>query len=954
MQTNELRDKYLAFFETKGHTRRPSDVLVPTWDPSVLFTPAGMNQFKDHFLGKVKLDFTRAATCQKCLRTGDIDNVGRTAYHHTFFEMLGNFSFGDYFKRDAIHWTWEFLTDKKWLGIEPGRLSATVYQDDDEAYMIWEQDIKLPPARIVRMDEDENFWPASAPSQGPDGVCGPCSEIYFHPDDGNEVEIWNLVFAQFNRVGDPPKNLRPLPSKNIDTGMGLERTAAVLQGVETNYHIDILRPIVEAAADICGTAYEYRGETGRRLRRITDHVRACTFAIHENVYPGPNQAKYVVRRLLRRAVLDGHQIGLREPFLHKLVAVVAEAMRHPYPELSETVERVSGVIEKEEANFLGTIDAGLERIDRVFDEMQQKDRVTVDGAVAAELYQTYGVPPELFQTLAAERNFTFDWDGFDRAMQQHGIDSGAGQRELFKTGPMESLKRALHYTEFLGYESTESKAVVKGIVAGRAPDDRPCDKMNEIGHEQPVRLVLDRTPFYGESGGQVGDMGKITGPNFEFQVIDTQKDGDLLVHFGHLTQGEISEGVQVTAVVDTERRQAIRRAHSATHIMHYALQKNLGGHAQQQGSKVDEDWLRFDFTNPAAVGVDELAAIQQDVVERIEAAEPIVWQTLPLIEAREAGAMMLFGEKYPDPVRMVSMGSASMGAASKDQFSRELCGGTHLDSTGEVEAFEIVSEEGVSVGTRRVVALTGQRAQEHMETTRTILTDTAAKLGVALLEVPGAVKALSDRVRALKKQIAGGGPASEVSATEAGEPAETTSTAQAAPDYREIKSSLQNAARMLNVAAHDVPHRVTALMREVDELQQKLAERAAAGPLSADDLLAAAEAIGDTRVVIADTSGAGANLLRQLIDQLRQKESSVAVLLASREADDKVTLVAGISQDLQDRGVDAGQWVRATAAAVGGGGGGRADMAQAGGKHPEKLPEAFDVAREHIREMLAS
>ncbi|MFM2093933.1 MAG: hypothetical protein RIS70_1057, partial [Planctomycetota bacterium] len=310
MKTDELREKYLHFFQTKGHVRKPSDVLVPTWDPSVLFTPAGMNQFKDHFLGKVKLEFTRATTCQKCLRTGDIDNVGRTAYHHTFFEMLGNFSFGDYFKREAINWAWEFLTKKEWLGIDPNRLTVTVYLDDDEAAGIWQKDIGLTPDRIERMGESDNFWPASAPSQGPDGVCGPCSEIFYHPGTGKSVEIWNLVFTQFNRVGNPPNNLHPLPSKNIDTGMGLERTAAQLQGVDSNFHIDILKPIVLAAADVCGVAYDPASDSGRRLRRITDHIRACTFAVHENVYPGPNKQKYVVRRLLRRAVLDGRLMGL--------------------------------------------------------------------------------------------------------------------------------------------------------------------------------------------------------------------------------------------------------------------------------------------------------------------------------------------------------------------------------------------------------------------------------------------------------------------------------------------------------------------------------------------------------------------------------------------------------------------------------------------------------------------
>jgi alanyl-tRNA synthetase len=462
MKTDELREKYLEFFVQQGHSKQPSDVLVPTWDPSVLFTPAGMNQFKDHFLGKVKLDFTRATTCQKCLRTGDIENVGRTAYHHTFFEMLGNFSFGDYFKREAIEWAWQFLTEKKWLGIEPDRLSVTVYKDDDEAAEIWREKIGLPTSRIARMDEDENFWPASAPSQGPDGVCGPCSEIYYHLESGKEVEIWNLVFTQFNRVGEPPDNLRPLPSKNIDTGMGLERTASVLQNVPTNFHIDILFPIVQAAAESCDVPYEYDSEGGRRLRRITDHIRACVFSIHENILPGPKKARYVIKRLLRRAVLDGHQLGMREPFLYHLVPAVAKAMSGPYPELGETIDRVSEVIRKEESDFFATIDGGLDRMAKVFASMEQAGSIMVDGEEAATLYQTYGVPPELFQTMAAERQLTFDWNGFRQAMKKHEEVSGGGQRELFQTGPLETLKEAVRRTEFVGYEKTTVQSSIRG------------------------------------------------------------------------------------------------------------------------------------------------------------------------------------------------------------------------------------------------------------------------------------------------------------------------------------------------------------------------------------------------------------------------------------------------------------------------------------------------------------
>ncbi len=932
MKTDELREKYLAFFETKGHVRKPSDVLVPTWDPSVLFTPAGMNQFKDHFLGKVKLEFTRATTCQKCLRTGDIDNVGRTAYHHTFFEMLGNFSFGDYFKRDAIHWAWEFLTAKKWLGIPADQLTVTVYLDDDEASDIWHKEIGLSLDRIERMGEDDNFWPAGAPSKGPDGVCGPCSEIFFHPKSGKSVEIWNLVFTQFNRVGNPPSNLRPLPSKNIDTGMGLERCASVLQGVETNYHIDILLPIVESAADICSLKYDAADDNGRRLRRITDHIRACAFAVHENVNPGNKEERYVIRRLLRRAVLDGRLMGLREPFLYKLVPAVAAAMRTPYPELAGTVERVQGVIRKEEENFFGTIDAGLAHIDRIFGDLQTGGRAVVRGEDAARLYQTYGVPPELFEQMAAERNFTFDWAGFRREMEKHGDVSGSDQFVIFKTGPIEALKKALHETEFLGYQATEADVEFKGIVA----QDHLCDELTEVGHEKPVTVVLDRTPFYGESGGQVGDSGEIVGDGYRFRVTDTQKDGDLFLHVGHLVEGCLRAGARGSARVDRARRQGIRRAHSATHILHYALQKNVGQHAQQQGSKVDEDWLRFDFANLSALTPEQVQAVERDVKTQVAAAAPVGWKYVPLAEARKAGAMMLFGEKYPDPVRMVSMG----------EFSRELCGGTHLDNTGEVGAFEVVVEEGVAAGTRRIVALTGAKAEAHARQVREVLAAAAAQLGCEPLDVPAGVKSLVQRVRELRKLVSAGGRGT---AEELGKsPKDTT----ASPTYEHLRGALRDAARLLNVALFDVATRIEGLRGEAESLEQQLKRLAEAGTVSAESLLERGETLGATRVVVAETPGANANLMRQLIDQLRKSSASVAVLLAAAQDDGKVTLVAGVTKDLVDRGVSAGKWVGEVAPVVGGGGGGRADLAQAGGKDPARIPAALDQARLSIRTML--
>ncbi len=935
MKTNELREKYLDFFVSKGHHRSPSDVLVPTWDPSVLFTPAGMNQFKDHFLGKVKLDFTRATSCQKCLRTGDIENVGRTAYHHTFFEMLGNFSFGDYFKREAILWSWEFLTKKEWLGMDPQRLTVSVFLDDDEAADIWHKEVGLSLDRIVRMGEHDNFWPAGAPSEGPDGVCGPCSEIFFHPDEGEEVEIWNLVFTQFNRVGDPPDNLRPLPSKNIDTGMGLERAAATLQGVTTNFHIDILLPIVEAAGEVCSVPYVYDSDSGRRLRRITDHMRACTMAVHENVYPGPHKEKYVIRRLLRRAVLDGHQLGMRDPFLFKLVPVVVAQMQAAYPELSETVARVQDVIQNEEANFFGTIDAGLARIERIFDDMRSDNRTTVVGGEAADLYQTYGVPPEVFESMAAEHHLAFDWDGFRQAMEAHGEVSGKLSHAVMDAkGPVDTIKKALHETRFLGYESNSAPAELKFLIA----DGQLVDHSSATGSDHPLVMVLDQTPFYGESGGQVGDVGTVTGAEFSFLVTDTQKDGGVFLHHGYLTSGEARVGQAVTAEVDEDRRAGIRRAHSATHVLHYALQKNLGQHAQQQGSKVDADWLRFDFTNMSPVATDQLTSIEEDVHARLEAAEPIRWDVVPLAEAKVAGAMMLFGEKYPDPVRMVSMGD----------FSKELCGGTHLTNTGEVADFEIITEEGVSAGTRRITALTGPRAAEHVARIRAEVAKVASQLDVPERQARRAVAQLLQQVRELKKQLSAGAKAAP-SATEP-----PTREADGGWNTTAVKLALKEMARTLNVPLFEVAERVAALKHEVGTLQAELEQLAAAGDLSADALLEQATLIEGATVVIVEIPGGNPHLLRQLIDQIRQKTESSAVLLAANQGEDKVTLVAGVSRDLVQRGVRAGDWVKQVAPLVDGGGGGKPDMAQAGGKSPEKIPAALDKARAVIAAALAS
>ncbi|MCA9065121.1 MAG: alanine--tRNA ligase, partial [Planctomycetaceae bacterium] len=702
MKTDEIREKYLSFFESKGCVRRPSDVLVPRDDPTVLFTPAGMNQFKNEFLGIGKLEFTKATTCQKCLRTGDISNVGVTAYHHTFFEMLGNFSFGDYFKREAIHWAWEFLTDRKWLGIDGDRLTVSVYKGehgfDEEAFNIWKDEIGLPPDRIACLEEDENFWPASAPSQGPDGVCGPCSEIFFHPPGGGkDVEIWNLVFTQFNRVGDPPGNLRPLPSKNIDTGMGLERIAAVMQGVQSNFENDVLKPLCLAAGDIVGRKYEFSSPAGRPLRRIADHVRAVTFAIHEGVIPDKDKEQYVVRQLLRRALLEGYLLGCREPFLHKLVPAVVDVMKNPYPELRETVDSVQNTIHEEEDQFLGTIERGLSRFDRFVESAAANGSKSISGDDAFTLHTEDGFLIELTEAIAADRGLSIDKARFNERMEEHEIIS-RGDRviSVMAAGPLDMIRRDHGDTEFLGYDTLTADAKVVGLIVNKESVERVPDNFNG-----PVGVVLDQTSCYGESGGQVGDSGTLTSSTLDAVIEDTQKHQQtLFVHQIRINQGTLAVGDPVHVQVDVDRRSGIRRAHSATHILHHALHLTVGENATQRGSKVEQDALRFDFAHKQALTPDELRQVEDIINQKIASGAAVKTELLPIAEARQRGAMALFGEKYPDNVRVVTMGD----------FSVELCGGTHLTNTGQVGLCRIISDEPVAKGVRRITAVTGPRA----------------------------------------------------------------------------------------------------------------------------------------------------------------------------------------------------------------------------------------------------
>ena len=772
MTTDDLRDAYLDFFSSKGCIRKPSDVLVPN-DSTVLFTPAGMNQFKREFLGQGDPNFTKATTCQKCIRTGDIENVGKTAFHETFFEMLGNFSFGDYFKREAIHWAWEFLATV--LKLPADRLTITVYLDDDEAYSIWHDEVKIPANRITRMGEDDNFWPAGAPTHGPNGVCGPCSEIFFHGNGPKEVEIWNLVFTQFNRVG--PGQLEPLPKKNIDTGMGLERAAACLQGVPTVFATDIFKPIVAAAADQMGIVYDPSSPDSIRIRRMADHSRALTFCIHENVKPSAEKQGYVIRRLLRRAVLDAYQMGRREPFLFELVPVVAEVMARPYPELRDSIPRIQTVIREEEEQFLRNLEGGLRRLTDTFRKTKAAGSDTVSGDDAFDLQQTYGIPVEVTESLATDQNLAIDMAGVEARRKKHAeISRGTTEAAaVFATGPLDTLKESYHGgSEFLGYDTTEAGGKVIGLLAhGHLADSAAADSGG-----QPIALILDRTPFYGESGGQVGDIGTIAGEGFTFEVTDTKRDNDFTLHLGRVTEGTVNLNAPARASVDAARRDAIERAHSATHVLHHALHLHLGKHAQQAGSKVEPDRLRFDFSNPEAVGRERLRAVEATVNARVLEGEAISWTRMPIEEARQLGAMALFGEKYPDVVRVVRMG----------EFSRELCGGTHLANVGQVGLFKVVGEESVSAGTRRITALTGQAALDYIRQEEDALAEVAAALKVPPAMAATRVLALLEEVKALKKQSAQRKPESPKAA-----PDDLLAAAAPVADFRVVAHHLDGA-----------------------------------------------------------------------------------------------------------------------------------------------------------------
>ncbi|MDQ3289189.1 MAG: alanine--tRNA ligase [Pseudomonadota bacterium] len=748
--TSQIRGDFLEFFHGKGHTVVPSAPLVPGNDPTLLFTNSGMVQFKNVFLGSEKPGYVRATDVQRCLRAGgkhnDLDQVGYTARHHTFFEMLGNWSFGDYFKRDAIAWAWELLT-QVW-GIAPDRLLVTVYQTDDEAFAIWRDEIGLPDERIIRIGDNkgapfasDNFW-----QMADTGPCGPCTEIFYDhgpqyaggppgsPDEDGDryIEIWNLVFMQFDR--QPDGSLMPLPAPCVDTGMGLERLAAVLQGVHGNYEIDVFRRLIGAAAELTGTT-----DLGNKsLRVIADHTRACSFLIVDGVLPGNEGRGYVLRRIIRRALRHGWMLGQKQPFFHRMVAALVDVMGEAYPELVARRELVERALLAEEERFAETLDAGMRMFDEVAARSTASGSGTIPGADAFRLYDTYGFPVDLTADIARERGLGVDMPGFDEAMQrQRDTARAAGKFGGGVTLPAE-LVAQLTPTDFLGYDRLQEDGLE---VVAMLREGRPVDRVS-AGEEAIV--LLDRTPFYAESGGQVGDAGELGRDGTRFQVSDTLKlAGQYHAHVGVLGEGSLQRGDRVTGLVDQKRRKATVLNHSATHLLHAALRLVLGEHVTQKGSLVAPERLRFDFAHFQPMSADELAQVQRLVNDEVRRNHATQIHHMGMQEALEFGALALFGEKYGDQVRVLRMGDGSI----------ELCGGTHVTRTGDIGLFKIVSEGGVSAGVRRIEAVTGQGALDHVSMEERRLDEAARLLGVSQAEIGDKLRALLDRQKRLERDL---------------------------------------------------------------------------------------------------------------------------------------------------------------------------------------------------------
>lgn len=862
MKLSVLRATFLAYFKKHQHKIVASSSLVPYNDDTLLFTNAGMVQFKDVFLGQDKRDYNRAASAQRCVRAGgkhnDLENVGYTARHHTFFEMMGNFSFGDYFKKEAIEFAWNFLTQE--LKIPAEKLWVTVYQDDNEAENIWLNDVKVSPDRMSRCGDKDNFW-----SMGDTGPCGPCSEIFYDhgdavaggppgsPDEEGDrfVEIWNLVFMQYNR--DKKGNLTSLPRPSIDTGMGLERVAAVMQGVHSNYEIDLFQSLIETAQALLPS----EDKKSKSYNVIADHIRATCFLIVDGVLPSNEGRGYVVRRIMRRALRYGHQLGANQPFFHKMVSVLVVLMGGAYPELIKMQSKIENIILKEEAQFAKTLDHGL----KILENEMQKSGGGISGETAFKLYDTYGFPIDLTADIAREKNVTIDLDGFEKQMTAQ--KQRARSKSQFGLDYNDQIVLEQE-SKFVGYSDLSCETTVSVLLL----DGKLVDKL-EVGTKGIV--VLDKTPFYAESGGQVGDKGTLVFSKSTFEVQDTQKSQKAILHIGTIAQGEVTVGDSVTANVTASLRQSAIRNHSATHLLHAALREILGEHVTQKGSLVSPDRLRFDFSHFDSITVEQLQSIEHRVNQKILENSNAIIKEMAYDEAIEQGVMALFGEKYGKTVRVLSMGNG---------FSVELCGGTHVERTGDIGLMAITQESGVAAGVRRIEAVTGEGAFQWFKNKANILQSIQTQFKTNEQNIDDKIRLSITQLKVLEKENA--------------------------------------------------------------RLKQKLASH------TGGDLASRAIDVAGMKLLVKKLEQAEPKMMRQLVDDLKNKLKTGVVVLASVNGQ-KVQLIVGVTKDCTSK-VSAGELVKNLAEQLGGSGGGRADMAQAGGDKPEALDSALDSIAGWIKE----
>ena len=872
---NELRQMFLDFFESKGHLVMNSFSLVPQNDNSLLLINAGMAPLKPYFTGAEIPPRTRVATCQKCIRTGDIENVGKTARHGTFFEMLGNFSFGDYFKHEAIAWSWEFLT--KVVGLDENRLYPSVYEEDDEAFDIWNKEIGVPADRIFRFGKEDNFWEHGA------GPCGPCSEIYYDRgekygcgkpgctvgcDCDRYMEVWNNVFTQFENDGEG--HYETLKQKNIDTGMGLERLAVVVQDVDSIFDVDTLCALRNKVCEVAGKTYGVHHDDDVSIRLITDHMRSATFLISDGVMPTNEGRGYVLRRLIRRAARHGRLLGIEGPFLEKLSETVIEGSKDGYPELEEKKTFILNVLHNEESQFNKTIDQGLKILADLEAEMKEAGKSVLGGSDAFRLYDTYGFPIDLTKEILEEKGYTIDEDGFKEEMEvqrKRARESRAVSNYMGADATVyDEIDRNIT-TEFTGYDKLEATSKVTVLTT-------ETEIVDSLMEGQKGTIFVEKTPFYSTMGGQEGDTGVITTANGVFRVEDTIKlRGGKYGHVGVMESGMISGGEEVTLKVDEQERKDTCKNHSATHLLQKALKTVLGAHVEQKGSLVNPTRLRFDFAHFQAMTPEEIAETEALVNKEIQAALPVTTQIMGIEEAKKTGAMALFGEKYGDEVRVVSMGD----------FSVELCGGTHVANTANITLFKIVSEAGVAAGVRRIEALTGNNVIEY---------------------------------------------------------------------YRQMEENLHTIAKTLKTSPAEITEKITHLQKEVKELQsenESLKSKMAQDSLG--NVMDQVVEVKGVKVLASAVDGVDMNGLRDLGDQLKEKLGEGVVVLASAK-DGKVSLLAMATQGAMDKGAHAGNLIKAAAAIVGGGGGGRPNMAQAGGKNPDKIPEAIAKVAELVEGQL--